>query len=59
MSDSATDTPLGRLEKLENTLLSLLQDVHCLRADVQKQLNGGPIEVLLEAEDVAKILGGG
>ena len=42
---------------MESALLSLLQEVHSLKADLQKQSNGGSLESLLEAEDVAKILG--
>ncbi len=49
---------LTRLENLETSLFSLLQDVRCIKAEIQKQGNGSPsLEPLLEAQEVAKILG--
>jgi excisionase family DNA binding protein len=57
MDLATTHTPLSRLQKLESALLALLQEVHSLRADVEKQSNGVTLEALLDAEDVAKILG--
>lgn len=49
---------LARLENLENAFLSGLQEVRSIKAEIQKQANGNPtLEPLLEAEEVAKILG--
>jgi excisionase family DNA binding protein len=57
MDLAAPHTPLSRIEKLESTLLVLLQEVHSLKAEVAKVSNGATLEALLEAEDVAKTLG--
>lgn len=52
------NTPLGRLEKVESSLLALLQELHSIKAEIQNQANGnGSLEPLLEAEEVARILG--
>ncbi len=49
---------LVRLENLESSLLSLLQEVRSVKAEIQKHANGSlTLEPLLEAEEVAKILG--
>lgn len=49
---------LTRLENLESSFLSLLQEIRTIKAEIQKQANGDqPIDPLLEAEEVAKILG--
>lgn len=49
---------ISRLEKLEDAFLSGLQEVRSIKAEIQKQGNGNPtLEPLLEAEEVAKILG--
>jgi excisionase family DNA binding protein len=45
------------VEKLESTLLDLVKELHSLRADLQKRSNEETLEDLLEAEDVARILG--
>ena len=46
------------LTRLENSLLSLLQEVRGIKAEVQKNANESPtLERLLEAEEVAKLLG--
>ena len=49
---------LTRLENLESSFLSLLQEIRTIKAQIQKQGNGSPtLEPLIEAEEVAKILG--
>lgn len=49
---------LTRLEKLEDAFLSSLQEVRCIKAEIQKQGNGNPtLEPLLDVEELAKILG--
>ena len=49
---------LARLEKVEEAFLAGLQEARCIKAEIQKQANGNPtLEPLLEAEEVAKILG--
>jgi len=49
---------LTHLENLESSFLSLLQEIRTIKEEVQKQANGDqPLDPLLEAEDVAKILG--
>ncbi len=65
VGDPLRERPLGspanlstRLEALETSLLSLLQEARSIKTEIQKQANGSPtIEPLLEAEEVAKILG--
>ena len=53
--------PLGiidRLDRLEDAIFSGLQEVRSIKAEIQKQVDGNPtVESLLEAEEVAKILG--
>lgn len=53
------DTPtLARIENVETSLLSLLQELHSIKGEIQRTANGTPgLEPLLEAEEVAKILG--
>ncbi len=52
------DETLTRLEKLEGAFISSLREVRSIKAEIQKQANGNStLEPLLEAEDVAKILG--
>ena len=49
---------LARLEKLEDAVLSGLQEVRSIKAEIQKQGNGNPtLEPLLDVEELAKILG--
>ena len=49
---------LTRLETLETSLFSLLQEVRSIKGEIQKKANGNPsLEPLLEAEEVAKLLG--
>jgi excisionase family DNA binding protein len=49
---------LARLEKLEDAFLSSLQEVRSIKAEIEKQANEcATLEPLLEAEEVAKILG--
>ena len=58
MSETNSNPTLTRLENLETSLFSLLQEVRSIKAEIQKQANGNPtLELLLEAEEVAKILG--
>lgn len=46
------------LERLETLETSLLQETRSIKAEIQKQANGNPtLEPLLEAEEVAKLLG--
>jgi len=49
---------LTHLDKLEDAFLSGLQEVRVIKGEIQKKANGIPnLEPLLEAEDLAKILG--
>jgi excisionase family DNA binding protein len=48
---------LSRLEKLEDALLAQIQEVRCVKAEIQKQANGATLDPLLDAEQVAQILG--
>ena len=49
---------IDRLDRLEDAFFSGLQEVRSIKAEIQKQVDGDPtIESLLEAEEVAKILG--
>lgn len=49
---------LRRLESLETSLLSLIQEVRTIKAAFQKQANGNPsLEPLLDVEELAKVLG--
>jgi excisionase family DNA binding protein len=49
---------LERLDNVESSLLNLLQEIKSIRNHIQKQVSkSGGLEPLLEAEDVAKILG--
>ena len=49
---------LPRLENVESNLLSLLQEVRFIKSEIQKKADGGPpLDPLLGAEDVARILG--
>jgi excisionase family DNA binding protein len=58
--DNSVNQPniITRLDKLEDAFLSGLQEVRIIKADVQKHSSdSGDLEPLLEAEEVAKILG--
>jgi excisionase family DNA binding protein len=48
---------LSRLEKLEDAPLTQLQEVRCIRSEIQKHAGSGSLEPLLGAEQVAQILG--
>lgn len=49
---------LNRLENLENAFITSLQEIRSIKAELQKTSNGShALEPLLEAEDLAKILG--
>jgi excisionase family DNA binding protein len=48
---------LSRLEKLEDALLAHVQEVRCIRSEIQKHTANGSLEPLLGAEQVAQILG--
>ncbi len=49
---------LTHLDKIEDAFLSGLQEVRVIKGEIQKKANGIPnLEPLLEAEDLAKILG--
>ena len=49
---------LTRLDNLETSLLSFLQEVRSIKAELQKNSKVSPsIESLLDADEVAKILG--
>jgi len=49
---------LTRLDKLEDAFLTGLQEVRSIKGEIQKKANGTlTLEPLLEAEDLAKILG--
>src|SRR5262249_16466907 len=48
---------LSRLEKLEDSLLAQIQEVRCIRSEIQKHAGNGMLEPLLGSEEVAKILG--
>jgi len=50
---------LARLNKLEDAILSGLQELRLIKAEIQMHANGSlTLEPLLEAEDFAKILSG-
>ncbi len=47
-----------RLENLENNLLSFLQEMRSIKAEIQKNSKANPtLEPLLDADEVAKFLG--
>jgi len=49
---------LTRLENLESSFLSLLQEIRTIKAEIQKQANGNATpESLLDAEQLANLLG--
>ena len=48
---------LTRLDNLENALLAQIQELRCIRAEIQKHAVNGRLEPLLGAEQVAQILG--
>lgn len=48
---------LSRLDKLEDTLLAQVQELRAIRAEFQKQAGNGQLEPLLDAEQVAELLG--
>jgi excisionase family DNA binding protein len=55
-SDSLS--PIDRLEIVESSLLTLLQEVRSVRVEIQQQVSkGAGLEPLLEAEQVATLLG--
>ena len=57
---NSRDNPpaITRLDAVESSLISLLQDVRSVKADMNKLTNGSAaLEPLLEADQVAKILG--
>jgi excisionase family DNA binding protein len=48
---------LSRIDKLEDALLAQIQELRCIRTEIQKRSINGTLEPLLGAEEVAKILG--
>jgi len=48
---------LSRLDKLEDCLLTQIQELRCIRAEIQKHASNGSLEPLLGAEQVAQLLG--
>jgi excisionase family DNA binding protein len=49
---------LERLEELEDSFLTGLQELRALRSELQKQADASPtLESLLDTEEVAKLLG--
>jgi excisionase family DNA binding protein len=51
-------SPISRLDALESSLLLILQEIRAVKTDIGQHTTTGPIlEALLEAEDVAKLLG--
>jgi excisionase family DNA binding protein len=55
-SDSLS--PIDSLDSVESSLLSLLQEVRSVRAEIQQQAsNGGELEPLMQAEQLATLLG--
>jgi hypothetical protein len=48
---------LSQLEKLKDALLAQIQEVRCIRMEIQKQAGNGSLEPWLGAEQVAQILG--
>jgi excisionase family DNA binding protein len=49
---------MGRLEKLEDFLLTGLQELHAVKAELKKQVDTTPgLEKLLDAKTVAELLG--
>jgi excisionase family DNA binding protein len=57
MSTSEALSPMARLDSLESSLLAFLQEIRSIKAQLQKGINTDTLEPLLEAEDVAKLLG--
>jgi excisionase family DNA binding protein len=53
---SPTPDILARLERLEDSFLAGLQEIRAVKSEIQKQADKS-LENLLEAEDVARILG--
>ena len=52
------DDVLSRLEKLEDSFLSSLQDVRAIKAELERRAGESPtLEKLLDAKEVAEILG--
>jgi len=48
----------ARLEAMEVELLSLIQQIRCIRVELQAEVRKNPsLEQLLSAEEVAKLLG--
>ncbi|MDP2603403.1 MAG: helix-turn-helix domain-containing protein [Deltaproteobacteria bacterium] len=48
---------LSRLDKLEDTLLTQIQELRAVKSEIQKHAGNGSLEPLLGAKEVAKILG--
>ena len=48
---------LLRLDKLEDVLLAQIQELRCIRGEIEKHAGNGSLEPLLDAEQVAQILG--
>jgi excisionase family DNA binding protein len=48
---------LARLDKLEDTLLAQIQELRIIRAEFQKHAGNGALEPLLDADQVAELLG--
>lgn len=51
------DDTLTRLEGLETSLISLLQEVRSIKGEIQKANRAPTLESLLDAEQVAQTLG--
>jgi excisionase family DNA binding protein len=50
-------SPPSGLDNLEDALLAQIQELRTIRAELQKQTVNGALEPLLDAQEVAKILG--
>jgi excisionase family DNA binding protein len=51
-------SPISRLDALESSLLLILQEIRAVKMEIGQHTTSGPsLESLLEAEDVAKLLG--
>jgi excisionase family DNA binding protein len=48
---------LLRLDQIETTLLAQIQELRIIRAEFQKHVGNGALEPLLDAEEVAELLG--
>jgi excisionase family DNA binding protein len=48
---------ISRLDKIEDVLLAQIRELRIIRAEIQKNANDGSLEPLLDAKQVADLLG--